>query len=131
MGKNSIPKYFIETDILVDFLTKKIKKCNSTLVKLMQKGVCITSVINASEIYFAASSDTEIGQLNNLFYAINVLGIHSRYSLLINKLSNKFNNYRDALIYILAEQNNLIIVTKNTKKYMGLNCEVIHPSKII
>lgn len=131
MNINKIKKFLIETDILVDFLTQQGTKHSSALVNIMQKGICFTSVINASEMYFIAKSDFEKEKLNNLFYAINVLGLHSRYSLLVPKVSANFKNYRDALFYILAEQNRLTIVTQNPEKYLGLKAESLHPSQIV
>jgi len=126
-----IKNYLIETDILIDFLSSKKKKDNTYLLNIMQKGVCFTSVLNASELYFAAKSDFEREKVNHLLYALKVLGIHSRYSLHVAPVAHHFNNYRDALFYILAQQNNLIIVTKLNKKYKGLDCNCIHPSEII
>ena len=131
LKKNSLKKYLIETDILVEHLTKSKTKKNSFLIDIMQKGICFTSVLNASEMYFAANSDFEKEKLDNLFYALNVLGIHSRYSLLVPKVSEHFENIRDTLFYILAEQNKLTIVTQFPDKYSDLSCETTHPSLII
>lgn len=97
----------------------------------MQTGICFTSVINASELYFFVRSPEEKRKLDDLFYAISVLGIHSRYSLMISEAAEKFSNYRDALIYILAKQNRLTIITQNPGKYSGLDCKVVHPSDIL
>lgn len=130
MPESKSNKYLIETDILIDFLMKKKDEKRSYLFDLMQKGICFTSVLNASEMYFATRSEFEKEKLNNLFYAINVLGIHSRYSLLVPKISKHFKNYRDALIYILAEQNKLTIVTQHPEKYLGLECKSVHPTEI-
>lgn len=131
MKKNSLKKYLIETDILIEHLTKSKTNKNSFLIDIMQKGICFTSVLNASEMYFAVNSDFEKEKLDNLFYALNVLGIHSRYSLLVPKVSKHFKNIRDALFYILAEQNKLTIVTQFPDKYNDLSCETIHPSQIV
>ena len=131
MSKNSVRKFLLETDILLEYLTKPKEKKQSHLIKIMQKGICFTSVLNASEMYFTAKSDYEIEKLNNVFYALHVLGIHSRYSLLVPKLSKHFRNYRDAIFYILAEQNRLEIVSLYPEKYLGLKCNCFHPSQIV
>ncbi len=124
-------KFLIESDILIDFLTSKHSRHNSYLVRLMQTGICFTSVLNASELYFFARSKNDKNELDHLFYAINVLGIHSRYCLNVPDVSTHFNNYRDALCYILAKQNRLTIITQYPEKYSGLECKVMHPSQAL
>ena len=129
--KKNLKKYLIETDILLEHLTREKANKNSFLIDLMQKGLCFTSVLNASEMYYVAKSEFEIEKLDHLFYAINVLGIHPRYCLNVSKISDHFRNFRDALFYILAERNKLIIVTQFPEKYSGLNCISLHPSEVI
>ncbi len=127
---NKSPKYLLETDILVDYLTTKNKE-DTFLLKLMLNGICFTSVINASEMMYFIKSKYELKVVKDLLYALKVLGIHSRYSLSIPKYSSKFKNSRDTLFYILADINKLIIVTLKPEKYSNINVKVIHPSKII
>lgn len=124
-------KYLIDSDILIDFLTNHHSRHHSYLVRLMQKGICFTTVLNAAELYFCSTTDDENVKLDHLFYAINVLGIHPRYSLLVPKVANYFKNYRDALFFIMAKQNKLIIVTKFPDKYSFGDCKVLHPSKLL
>jgi hypothetical protein len=121
-------KFLIETDILIDFLTGNHSRHNSYLVRLMQTGICFTSVLNASELYFYARTKNDKNKLDCLFHTINVLGIHSRYCLNVSDVSAHFNNYRDTLFYILANQNRLTIITQYPEKYSGLECKVMHPS---
>lgn len=121
-----IPKYLIETDILIQHLTTK-NPSDSYLVNLMQKGICFTSVLNASEILLHSNSDYEIKKIKELLYAIKVLGIPSRYSLLIPDYLHRFNNIRDALFCILAQMNKLTIITLKPKKYSSIKVSSIHP----
>jgi hypothetical protein len=125
-----IPKYLIETDILIQHLTTK-NPFDSYLVKLMQMGICFTSVLNASEILLHSNSDYEIKKIKELLFAIKVLGIPSRYSLLIPDHSNRFNNTRDALFYILAQMNKLTIITLKPKKYSSIKVSSIHPLDLL
>ncbi len=97
----------------------------------MQKGICFTSVLNASELYFSVKTEDEKIKLDHLFYAINVLGIHPRYCLMISEVASNFKNFRDALFYILAKQNKLTIITQYPEKYFGLDCKVLHPSIVL
>lgn len=127
--KNNYPKYLVETDILVYFLTTT-GNVETHLLKLMQKGICFTSVINASELFFYANSDFEKQMVRDLLNSIKVLGLHSRYSLSVHECSDSFNNIRDTLFYILARFNNLIIVSFKPEKYAGLKVQSVHPDFI-
>ena len=130
MQKNKIPKYLLETDILIDYLTFNNIGSEPFLLNLMQKGICFTSVLNASELFMAAKTDFEKEKVRDLLNAINVLGLHARYSLAVSDCKNNFNNISDVLFYVLAEQNKLTIVSLNPAKYSGLKVNSIHPKMI-
>ena len=125
-----IPKYLLETDLLLEYLVLYEFDKESYLIKLMQKGICFTSVLNASELFMIANSDYEKEKVRDLLNALKVLGLHSRYSLSIPNCMNNFKNIRDALFYILAEQNRLSIVSLNPEKYSGLSVKSVHPDTI-
>lgn len=125
-----IPKYLLETDVLLEYLVLYEFDKESYLIKLMQKGICFTSVLNASELFMFANSDYEKEKVRDLLNALKVLGLHSRYSLSIPNCMNNFKNIRDALFYILAEQNRLSIVSLNPEKYSGLSVKSVHPDSI-
>ncbi|MBK7498455.1 MAG: PIN domain-containing protein [Ignavibacteriales bacterium] len=125
-----IPKYLLETDVLLEYLVLYEFDKESYLIKLMQKGICFTSVLNASELFMFANSDYEKEKVRDLLNALKVLGLHSRYSLSIPNCMNNFKNIRDALFYILAEQNRLSIVSLNPEKYSGLSVKSVHPDTI-
>jgi len=130
MQKNIIPKFLLETDILVEYLTFSVSDNEPSLLKLMQKGICFTSVLNASELFIAAKTDLEKEKVRDLLNAISVLGLHARYSLAVSDCKNNFNNIRDVLFYVLAEQNKLTIVSLNPDTYSGLKVNSIHPNMI-
>lgn len=125
-----IPKYLLETDVLLEYLVLYEFDKESYLIKLMQKGICFTSVLNASELFMFANSDYEKEKVRDLLNALKVLGLHSRYSLSIPNCMNNFKNIREALFYILAEQNRLSIVSLNPEKYSGLSVKSVHPDSI-
>lgn len=124
------PNYLLETDILIEYLTYNDSNRAPYLLSLMQKGICFTSVLNASELFMLATSDYEKEKVRDLLNAVKVLGLHSRYSLAIPNCADNFSNIRDALFSILAEQNKLRIVTFNPEKYNGLSVNAIHPQMI-
>jgi hypothetical protein len=123
-------KFLLETDLLNEYLTFNDPGNKSFLLKLMQKGICFTSVLNAAELFMLAKSDLEKEKVRDLLNALKVLGLHSRYSLSISDCMHKFNNVRDALFYVLAEQNKLQIVSLNPDKYSGLKVNSTHPEMI-
>lgn len=125
-----VPKYLLETDVLLEYLVLYEFDKESYLIKLMQKGICFTSVLNASELFMFANSDYEKEKVRDLLNALKVLGLHSRYSLSIPNCMNNFKNIREALFYILAEQNRLSIVSLNPEKYSGLSVKSVHPDTI-
>jgi len=125
-----IPKYLLDTDVLLEYLVTYELDTESYLIKLMQKGICFTSVLNASELFMFTNSDYEKEKVRDLLNALKVLGLHSRYSLSIPNCMNNFKNIRDALFYILAEQNRLSIVSLNPEKYSGLSVKSVHPTTV-
>ena len=122
-------KYLLETDILVDHLCNEKNK-SSFLIELMQKGICYTTVINASELFFAAISDDEIKNVQQVLTAMKVLGLNSRYSLAISRYSQKVGNVREALFVAVAHINNLPVVTFNVNKFRETKLKVFHPQDI-
>ena len=60
------------------------------LLNLMQKGICFTSVLNASELFMVGKDDFEKEKVRDLLNAINVLGLHARYSLAIPNCKDNF-----------------------------------------
>ena len=121
-------KVFLETDVLTEYLTKKHK--DSILLELMQNSICFTSVINASELFIAAGNESQNDTVQKLLTGLKVIGIHSRYSLLINKYSSLVNTVRDALICVLAEYNKLPIVTYKKERFIKSKLTLIDPNKI-
>lgn len=130
MKDNASSKYLLDRDILFDYLVFDQPNDKPFLLTLMQKGICFTSVLNASEIFMFAKSDFHKEKVRDLLNALKVLGLPSRYSLLIPDCKNSFKNIRDALFYILAQQNKLIIVSFNSERYSGLKVQSIHPKSI-
>lgn len=122
-------QFLIETDVLIDHLVEKENK-KSSLEKLMESGICFTTVINSAEIYFSIRNEEEKAAVDALMKAVKVLGFHSRYSLDVHKYSNQVDTVRDALICATASINKLMIVTNNTKKFSKVDIPVIEPIKI-
>lgn len=122
MKKPAGNEFFLETDILAGHLLHKIDSEFSVLEMALILGKCFTSVINISELYFAAGSKKQIGEVDKLVYGLTVLGIHSRYGLNISDFFDKVATTRDALICSFVKNNKLPILTdeKNRFKKSGL-----------
>ena len=117
--------YLVDTDILYEHLIHNKKNKNSFLTSLMSKGECFTTILNASELYFSATTEEHKIAIKKLLYGLKVLGLNSRYVLDIPLYSDKLNNYRECLFYIVAEKNNLIIATGTPAKYKVGKVKVI------
>ncbi len=131
MNNEHIPKFLIDTDVIVKYLVLKESDKTTSLIDLMQKGICFTSVLNASELFFIVKSDYQKEKVRDVLNSLKVLGLHARYSLSIPDCMNRFDNIRDALFYILAEQNKLTIISLTPNKYSGLKVKSIHPQSVI
>ncbi len=122
-------KFLLDTDILSDHLVNG-KNESSILIDLMQKGICYTTVLNASELLFFTNSDKESEYVKKILNAVKVLGLHSRYSLSIAKYSRKVESLRDALFSVVADINKLPIVTFNNIRYINTSLKIIHPQDL-
>ncbi|MCS7053255.1 MAG: PIN domain-containing protein [Ignavibacterium sp.] len=114
---NSEIQFLLDTDVIVEYLNYKGDKLSSSLIKILSQGKCFTTVLNASELYFFAKDKLQLEAVEKFLFSINVLGIHSRYSLKISEYSKHFNNLRDCLIYVVAYLNKLSIVTKRNNVF--------------
>ncbi len=123
-------EFFVETDILVEHLTHKDKSSPSFLEKAMSQGDCFTSVLNASELYFAVTSKEEKEIIDKLLYAVKVLGVSSRYALQTSEFNGKLKTVRDALIASLVKINKLPIVTSDETKYANTDLKIISPLEL-
>lgn len=123
-------EFLIETDIFVEHLTQKDLSSPSFLELAMTQGICFTSVITASELYFNCKDEKQKEAVNSVLYAINVLGIHQRYSLNISDFFNKVASVRDALMCTLAKNNKLPILTNDIERFRNSGIKVISPKEL-
>jgi len=122
------PHFLIDTDIIIDHLTHSVND-ESYLERIMQIGICFTTVINACELLFIAE-DEENENIIRTLNAFKILGVHQRYSLsIINK--QKVDNLRDSLICTIAKINKLGIVTFNRERYINTSVNLLHPSEVL
>jgi len=123
-------EFLIETDILVEHLTQQDLSSPSVLELAMTQGICFTSVITASELYFSCKDAKQKEAVDSVLYAINVLGIHQRYSLNITEFFNKVASVRDALVCVLAKSNKLPILTNDIERFRNSGIKVISPKEL-
>lgn len=119
-------KYLLETDILFEHLIQQQKNL-SVMEEFLLKGICFTTVINASELFMLVRNEIEYQRIKNLLSVVNVLGIHSRYSLIINEFNKAVKTTRDALICAAAKINKLTIVTFSEVKFKNSNINYLIP----
>lgn len=123
MQKNNKIEYLIDTDVLLEHLTKNPIDGESFLIRLMKNGLCFTTVLNASELILKAGNVEQEIIIKSLLSALKVLGIHSRYCLSISQLAPGNRGLRDSLFMVTAEINKLDIVTFDVDRYKS---EKIH-----
>ena len=129
MNSGNPQKFLVETDIILDHLYYDSDE-DSYLLKLMKTGICFTTVLNAAELLFNAGSEKEKSLITDVLTAFKILGLNSRYALSTFNFSNKVENVRDSLIAIVADYNDLTIVTTNAAKYSNTKLNIIHPQQI-
>jgi hypothetical protein len=124
-------EYLIDTDVLEEHLIHISDKSNSYLELLMQKGICFSTVLNASELLYKAVSIIEQKIVTDLLTSIKILGLHSRYSLLVPKYSVQVKNINEALFCVVADYNKLPIITLKKSKYLKSGLLIYHPKEIM
>lgn len=124
-------EYLIDTDVLEEHLIHNSDKNISYLESLMQKGICFSTVLNASELLYKSISSMEQKIVMDLLSALKILGLHSRYSLLVPKYSITVKNINEALFCVVADYNKLPIVTLKKSKYLKSGLLIYHPKELL
>ena len=96
----------------------------------MSKGICFTTVLNASELFFAVKDETEKEKVKKVISSLKVLGVNARYSLNISDFFNKVATVRDAILCSIAKNNGLPILTNNIDRYKNSGIEIIESRKL-
>ncbi|GAB4292971.1 MAG: hypothetical protein Kow0098_13490 [Ignavibacteriaceae bacterium] len=119
-------QFLVETDIIADHLTfEGSAEEKSALENLMQKGLCFTTVLNSTELFFSIRNSEDREKILAVLSALKVLGLHSRYSLHVHEFTGKVKTDRDALIAVTAKLNKLKIVTFDPRKYENSGLSVL------
>lgn len=127
MAKN-IEEFLLDTDIIESHLTDTK---NAYLEILLQKGICFTTALNASDLLYRAAGSIEAQIITDVLSSLKILGIHSRYCLLVPKYCSQVKNYDKALFCVVAHYNRLKIVTLKKSKYINTGLSVYHPKEIV
>lgn len=126
-GKKS---FLLETDIITNHLTAENSAGLTIMEQCMLSGYCFTTVINAAEIYSTKTAVMHLNIISDIFAAIKILGINSRYVLKLPDFYGKVFDWRDAIFASVAWHNKLTIVTLDTNKYSGLNMDTLDVSEL-
>ena len=124
-------EYLVDTDIIEEHLVHNSPDQDSYLEILLQKGLCFSTVLNASQLLYKAQTKAAQQIVVDVLSALKILGIHSRYSLLLPKYSSSTKNFNDALFCVFAEYNKLPIVTLKKSKYQKTGLPVINPKELM
>lgn len=123
-------EYLIETDILIDHLTTNSKTGKTDLELAMRNGICFTTVINSSELYYSVNNEFEKSAVDDLMRSIKVLGLHARYSLKVCEFTGKVSSLRDAIISTVSKINKLPVLTNKLENYKFAGIEIIDPKTL-
>jgi predicted nucleic acid-binding protein len=129
MTKNKV-EFLIENDIMIDHLSQKDTSIYSDLEIAMSIGICFTSAINVAELYFNTRTLEEKNAVNSVMFALKILGIHPRYSLIITEFFNKVTSVRDALICSVAKFNKLPILTNEVERFQDSGIKIISSNEL-
>ncbi|HRI46758.1 MAG TPA: hypothetical protein PK559_06625, partial [Ignavibacteriaceae bacterium] len=103
----------------------------SILEAALTNSLVFTTVINASELFVIMKNRHIDGEIKSLLSVINVLGIHSRYSLGVPIFSDLTQNYSDAIFCVVAQMNKLPILTFNEEKYKNTGLKIYNGLEVI
>ncbi len=123
-------KFLIDTDVIYDHITHKNDSGSSELIKIMQIGICFTTVINAAELLYSSENENQKNVILKVLNSFKVLGLNSRYALKISDLKTGTTTLRDTLILTVGVLNNLPIVTYQKSRYADVGIEILNPSEI-
>ena len=123
-------EYLLDTNVIEDHLIQK-SDSQSYLEGLLLKGLCFSTVLNASELLHKAKSELEVRIIIDVLSGIKILGLHSRYSLLVPKYSRLGLDMNRALFCVVADYNKLPIITLTKSKYMKSNLTIHHPEEVV
>ena len=127
---NDKKEFLVETDLLIEHLTIKDRSLKSGFEIAMESGICFTTAVNASELFFVAETEIEKDSISKIMTALKVLGINSRYSLTVNEFAGQVSTVRDAIICATAKINKLPILTNNPEKYKLTGLKILHPKDL-
>ena len=110
-------QFLIETDVLREYLISA-KSGESILRKALAAGVCYTTMVNALELFRAASSSEEHDAVMQTLMVVRVLGFNSRtaenFATISREIETKTGiiiSGREAMIVGMAKTSKLTILT--------------------
>lgn len=122
-------KYFLDTDILIDYL-KGVKKTVDYINRILDKNntVFFTSVIVVAELYSVHLDKNEKTLIENVFSSIEVVSVDYEVALIAGDLRARYKiGLADCLIAASAKKMRATIVTRNQKDYRVMRVKVITP----
>jgi hypothetical protein len=112
-------QFLVETDVLREYLISA-KPNESVLRKALATGVCYTTMVNALELFRAASTNAEHDGVMQTLMVVRVLGFNSRtaenFAIISHEIETKTGiriSGREAMIVGMAKTSKLTILTKD------------------
>jgi predicted nucleic acid-binding protein len=134
----SLNKAFIDTDVILDFLTDREPFALDaarifSLSENKEISICTTGLVFSNAYYVLRKLGTHkkvVEKLTQLARLIDIIGLPK--VAVMQALGSDFNNFEDALQHYAALAENVkVIVTRNTKDYKQSQLAVLTPDQYL
>jgi predicted nucleic acid-binding protein len=133
-----LSKAFIDTDVILDFLTNREPFALDaarifSLAENKEVSICTTGLVFSNAYYVLRKLGTHrkvVEKLTQLARLIDVIGLQK--VAVMQALGSDFNDFEDALQYYAALAEGVkVIVTRNTKDYKQSQLAVLTPDQYL
>ena len=114
-----IKKYFIDSDIIIDYL-RGVSTTRDFLLELKRKGILIISVVNIVEIYSGKSIKNikKKKVIDNFLDEFKIVVLKKNLAKISGKIRMEYQTpFADAIIAASAIESKAVLVTRNVKHF--------------
>jgi predicted nucleic acid-binding protein len=128
-------RVFVDTDVIIDFLTDKkpFSDQAAVILTLSEYGsikVCVSALTIANSYYILkkfSSHQKVVSKLSQLAQIVDIFDTTS--SSIINSLNSNFKDFEDSIQHETAKSDNRtkLIITRNTKDFRESDLSILTP----
>lgn len=122
-------KYFLDTDIIIDYL-KGVEKTVISIESVLEEkdAIFFTSVIVIAELYSVRLDKNEREIIEHLLKSIEVISVDYDMAIIAGALRARYKRgLADCLIAASAKKIGAVIVTRNQKDYRTMRMKIMTP----